>query len=184
MERKKKICKGTGRFEGKGCGEEKYIFGHGLCQICYQRANYKPNQYYGKNIKRKRSILKFKPTIQDEKELKQSDTFLLAWNYWQGKCFIGLDTIKLEDLQAWNCIHVLDKKNYPYFKYYYKNVVIGHRAQHDLIDQGTKMGIEIRLKWCKNETQSMWDSFFEYRKELLKEYRAWVKTNHGCYKLG
>jgi len=80
-------------------------------------------------------------------------------------------------------MHVLDKKNYPYFKYYYKNVVLGSKEQHELIDQGTKLGIELRLKWCKSETQGMWDNYFKYRQDLLIEYREWVRENKGIYKL-
>ncbi len=181
MIRKKKICKGRGKFIGYGCGESRFIFGYGLCQFCYQRANFKPLPV-GANYK-KRPSLKFRPTIQDEKELKQSDTFLLAWNYWQGKFFIGSGSVTLENLLAWNCMHVLDKKNYPYFKYYYRNIVLGSREQHRIIDQGTDDDLKLRLSNTK-ESQAMWDSFFAYREKLLKEYQLWVAENHAIYKLG
>ena len=186
MQTKKKICKGRGKFEGLGCGTEQYIYGHGLCRVCYQRANYKPisrKKYEEKNTHYK-SILKFRPTIQDEIELKQTDTFLLAWNYWQGKYFIGFGHVRLEDLQAWNCIHVLDKKNYHYFKYYYKNIILGSREQHTLIDQGTWDQIELRILTNPKESREMWDAYFRLREELLIEYKAWVLSNHGIYKLG
>lgn len=177
---KKKICKGRGKFVGLGCGNERYIFSNGLCQICYQRANYKPLY----KQKKKKPLLKYTPTIQDEKELKQTDTFLLAWNYWEGKYFIGFGSVRLEDLQAWNCIHILNKKNYPLFKYYYKNIILGSREQHEIIDQGTEKELFIRIKSSLHESIEMWEKFFEYRQQLLEEYREWVKTHKGIYKLG
>jgi len=185
MERKLKTCSGTGKFKGLGCGKQTAIFGHGLCTYCYQRANYKPIQNYKTGSpKRKKAILKFKPTFQDDVELKQSDTFLLAWSYWEGRCMIGGYKIELEDLQAWNCIHVLDKKNYPYFKYYYKNIVLGLKEQHDIIDQGTLDQIPERIKSHYLETQDQWDSYFRLRESLLFEYKAWVSANHATHKLG
>jgi len=180
IKRKKKTCSGTGKFIGLGCGQDRYIFSHGLCQVCYQRANFKP-VYKQKKTK---PLLKFRPTIQDEQQLKQTDTFLLAWNYWEGKFFIGFDHIELKDLQAWNCIHVLDKKNYPLFKYYYKNIVLGSRQQHSLIDQGTHEKLEARILSTPTENRTLWDRFFDYRQELLTEYRQWSKDHHGIYKLG
>lgn len=35
---KKKVCKGRGKFAGKGCGEEMYLFSHGLCKQCASKA--------------------------------------------------------------------------------------------------------------------------------------------------
>lgn len=184
MERKKKPCKGTGKFIGQGCGNERYLFGHGLCQPCYQQATYKPmNRTSSGEFKKQKPIKKFKPTIQDEKELKQTDTFRLAYNYWEGKFFIGGNKIALDNLQSWNCMHVLDKNRFPLFKYYYKNVVLGSQDHHDLIDQGTKQGIKHRLLWCKYESQEMWDRYWEYREEMLTEYREWSKENHGVFRL-
>ena len=186
MQRKLKTCKGTGKFAGHGCGKEKFIFGYGLCQVCYQRANFKPAPAYGKNakVKKRTALLKFRPTIQDEVELKQSDTFLLAWNYWEGRCLIGGYKIELNNLQAWNCMHVLDKKNYHYFKYYYKNIVLGLKEQHDLIDKGTQEQIAERIKSHYLETQDQWDSYFRLRESLLFEYKAWISANHATHKLG
>lgn len=38
MELKKKICKGRGKYNGFGCGELKYIFSHGCCRECSNKA--------------------------------------------------------------------------------------------------------------------------------------------------
>jgi hypothetical protein len=35
---RKKRCKGVGKFLGRGCGEESYLFSHGLCKECASRA--------------------------------------------------------------------------------------------------------------------------------------------------
>lgn len=38
MERKKKVCRGTGKHSGLGCGKTVYLFSHGLCPECTNRA--------------------------------------------------------------------------------------------------------------------------------------------------
>ena len=37
IKKKKKICKGTGRATGEGCGNIDYRYGYGLCQKCYAK---------------------------------------------------------------------------------------------------------------------------------------------------
>lgn len=86
----------------------------------------------------------------------------------------------LEELKAHNFIHVLSKKMYPYFKYYYKNIVIGNLIHHKLIDQGTALEIADRMKNYPNEK---WISYYALEARLKEEYREWVKTNKGEYKL-
>lgn len=177
--KKKKICYGKSKYHGQGCGQERYIFAYGLCQWCYNRVKASENRK--KPVKRT-PIPKYKPQQQDNHPLSERNTFLSAYKFCGGKCFIGGDLIQPSELKAWNCMHVLNKKNYPYFKYYYRNVVIGHKAQHDLIDQGTLRGI-IRRIHNTHETKDMWRAYFGYRQVLLEEYKRWVKENPKRYKL-
>lgn len=39
IERKKKICRGKGKYVGFGCNTEQYIFSNGCCQTCSQKAD-------------------------------------------------------------------------------------------------------------------------------------------------
>ncbi len=179
IQQKLKICRGKGKYEGHGCGKERKIFGYGLCNYCYGRAKALENRK--KPIKRA-AIRKYRPQIQDGSKLSQKTTFLQAYKSCGGRCFIGGDIILLDELKAWNCIHVLDKKNYPYYKFFHRNIIIGHKAQHDLIDQGTLRGIIKRIR-STSETKDMWRGFFKLRQIFLEDYQGWVHDNPKRHRL-
>ena len=175
IRRKKKLCAGKGEYEGKGCGKLTYLYSHGLCGYCYNRL--KPKVELKKSY-----IKKFKPTYQNDIRMSEKEAFLRAWELCRGKCFIGDKIIPLEELKSWNCMHVLDKKNFPYYKYYHQNIIIGLKAQHDLIDQGTLRGIIKRI-YNTNETKNDWRKFFELKKYLKRDYEQWVEKNPKKYRI-
>jgi len=173
IRRKKKICKGTGKYKGLGCGKEKYIFSHGLCQQCVPRTP----------LKKTATIKSFKPVIQDGVILSQKKAFEKAYDYYQGLCFINSVPLIKELTRHWNYMHVLDKKNYPFYKYYWRNIVLGTKSQHDLYDQGTwDQIVEQRIK-RGIDSEIGWKNLFKFREELLEEYKEWVRINKGIYKL-
>lgn len=175
IKRKKKICKGTGKFIGLGCGKERYLFSHGLCQSCYKIATYKP-------LKRT-PLKKYKPIYQDKEKLSQIKTFYKAHEYYHGRCYINGYFIPKMLLMPYNCLHVLSKKQYPYFKFYWKNIIIGEEEHHDIYDKGTLRDIIKRRVWANKDTKGGWRRLFDFKKELIQEYEKWVRENKGVYKL-
>ena len=132
---------------------------------------------------KQKEIRKYKPAYQDSRKMSQKDAFLRAWYFYKGRCFIGGDPIPLEEIRTWNCLHILDKKNYPYFKYYWRNIIIGLKEQHDLIDQGTEDKVNERIR-TTGETEYEWkEKLPTLREELLREYKQWIIDNPKRHKL-
>jgi len=158
LKQKNKIC--------KGCGYPKKIFSHGLCYDCAKKG-YKP-------LRQKKEVHGM------EVKLTERNAFLTSYLKCGGKNFFTDKKVDLVELKHWNFIHVLSKKQYPYFKYYYKNIVIGWLNHHKLIDQGKEIELQ---NWIKDHPEERWNEFFELRKELSKEYKEWIKNHKNEYKL-
>lgn len=162
IKHKKKIC--------IICGTSTYIFSHGKCKPCYLRT-------YTKKIKR------FKSTSQNNTVLSESKAYFRAYQFGGGKNYINGIKVPYTALKPHNFAHVLSKKLFPYFKYYYKAIVIVSLAQHQIYDQGTvKQLIEERI-WSGKDKKEAWKELFALRRELKKEYHTWVREHKGEYKL-
>lgn len=93
MEQKIKICKGTGRAEGNGCGTEKYLHKYGLCLSCFIEWLY--NTQEGKKILKgtsshKKKKQKKKPLQGRKQKINLADRYFsryirLKYSH-EGKC--------------------------------------------------------------------------------------------------
>jgi len=178
IKRKKKICRGRGKYSELGCGQERFIFSHGLCQQCIPKVPLKRTPLKKTAIKQS-----YKPTVQDGAILSQKKAFEKAYEHYKGRCYINDVPIQKFDLRHWNCMHVLPKKNYQFFKYYWRNIVIGLKVHHDLYDQGTWDRVMKERILTKLDPLSGWQMLYKLRLELIEEYMEWVKNNPGRYRV-
>jgi len=158
--RKKKTC--------KGCGQERYLFGRGLCDSCYRRAQ-KPLQ--------RRSQLKQGKTPRKERKAvkhaywgyeKQLEMFHDIWDNMDVPRICPISGKKLDglwntDRWHWCFAHILPKGNYPKYKLFADNIMVIHPEAHTLIDQGTEEQ-RAALDW-------EWDMFYSRAEELKKSYK-------------
>lgn len=81
--------------------------------------------------------------------------------------------------------HVLSKGQgkYPYFKYYYKNIVFLTPGEHALLDQGTE---EARISYALDVEERSggritadWDRIKKLEEELLEEYHKYFPSTKG-----
>jgi hypothetical protein len=78
-----------------------------------------------------------------------------------------------------NCFaHVLAKgmNQYPYFKYYAKNIVLLTPGEHSLLDHGTE---EARISYALDVKSANWQRLYDLREELKKEYKKVFPTTRG-----
>ena len=86
----------------------------------------------------------------------------------------GLYIIEIDNvIDHNNCHHVLNKKDYPEFRLYDRNVILITREEHDLIHAGTK---EKRENYAKKVMELYgktvhWDKLEALKKELVNEYK-------------
>jgi hypothetical protein len=79
----------------------------------------------------------------------------------------------------YNCFaHVLAKgqNQYPYFKYYAKNIVLLSPGEHGLLDQGTE---EARISYALDVKSANWQPLYDLREELKKEYKKHFPSTRG-----
>lgn len=156
--RKKKLCKGKGKAVGYGCNEEKYIYGHGLCQMCY-------NIFKASN--QRSDVKKRKPTG----ELK---LFLEIYNERELKSFITERPIiyKPYDSRFVNCFaHVLPKSKYPKFRLNKNNIVLLTPYEHYLYDYGCRdQKLNYAVYADKRGYDCDWNKLLELREELKSQY--------------
>ena len=80
---------------------------------------------------------------------------------------------------ALNCFaHVLAKglNQYPYFKYYAKNIVLLTPGEHALLDQGTE---EARISYALDVKSANWQRLYDLREDLKEEYKKVFPTRRG-----
>jgi hypothetical protein len=73
------------------------------------------------------------------------------------------------DMWTWACAHVLDKKNYSFWKYRIDNLMLVHPEIHALLDQGSK-------------AQQAKSRFPAYSFELFSNLRERFKSEYADYK--
>lgn len=172
IEQKPKIC--------IQCGKPKKIFSHSRCIDC-SRTHYSP-------IKKKREPLKFsqvhksKPVIQNGGRLTQKQAFVVAYSKCGGRWFLTGEKVSIEVLTATNFAHVLPKaqNRYPWFKFYWKNIVLLTPEQHALFDNMTIDDLKQRRHDFPSEE---WDKLFSYEESLKGEYELWVKDHPKQFKI-
>ena len=80
---------------------------------------------------------------------------------------------------AYNCFaHVLAKgqNQYPYFKYYARNIVLLTPGEHALLDQGTE---EARISYALDVKSANWQRLYDLREDLKEEYKKVFPTRRG-----
>jgi len=97
-------------------------------------------------------------------------------NYFTGK------KMDLNEVMAHNFIHVLSKKQFHYFKYFPKNIILGDLIHHKLIDQGTCEELAEHLELFPREA-GRWKEFYALLACLKSEYKDWVDFNGKKFKL-
>ena len=86
----------------------------------------------------------------------------------------GLNIIEIDNtIDHNNCHHVLNKKDYPDFRLYDRNIILITREEHDLIHCGTK---EKREKYTKKVMELYgktvhWEKLEALKNELINEYK-------------
>ena len=113
--------------------------------------------------------------------LTQTIIFKQIWMRSDRKSFVS--GLYLRDFMttnlAHNCFaHVLAKgqNQYPYFKYYAKNIVLLTPGEHALLDQGTE---EARISYALDVKSANWQPLYDLREELKEEYKKVFPTRRG-----
>ena len=169
--RKLKICSGKGIYEGLGCGFSKQIYAHGLCVKCYAAS-----------MKKKPISVNVKASQNKKKDYRLSQPYAFEKSYymWDGKNFLTGEKIPKDELSYSNCAHILSKKQYEWFRYYTRNIVMLSPEQHNLYDNLTEDALRKRIEQYPNEN---WQKLLNYAYELLSEYEDWENYNYKEYKL-
>ena len=120
--------------------------------------------------------------------LTQVAIFKQIWLYSNKKSYIT-DVFLREymNTELWlNCFaHVLAKgmNQYPYFKYYAKNIALLAPGEHSLLDHGTE---EARINYSldieertKGKSTANWQKLYDLRDELKVEYKKHFPTTKG-----
>lgn len=153
IQRKVKLCK-------CGCGREGYIWAHGMLKECYYKS--KPQ----KQLVRTSLNKSFKPS--GEGALMET----LISTRPHTSFITGQEIININHN---NCAHVLNKKKYPEFRLYDKNIIfLDNRypcLEHHLYDNGTE---EQRIKYAEEMKKGgiivNWQKLYDLKQELMEEY--------------
>ncbi len=107
IERKKKIC--------KTCGNEDFIFGHGNCKKCYNKAYIQ------------------KTKVKLESKLNKDNKF---FEYvWKTKPHYCQECGKeLGEMKKWYMHHILPKSKYPYWRHDERNILMLCYQHHNEIE--------------------------------------------------
>ena len=161
--RKKKTC--------KGCGQEKYLFGRGLCDACYRRSQ--------SSVNRRSQLNHSKTPLRGKKPEKhtyfgydsQMEMFNDIWDNMDKPRVCPISKEKLDKLYNtsrwhWCFAHILSKGMFPKWKLNPNNIMVVHPDVHTLIDQGTedqrkKSGFDFSV-------------FYNIQEELKKEYKKFA----------
>lgn len=141
----------------EGCNYN--VFSHKYC---------KKHQYLRKDDNVKDNTIKKTPLKRNYKPTGEGILFDTIIATREHKSFIS--GIKINNISHSNMAHVLNKKKYPLFRLYEKNIVILHNSypylEHHLFDNGTE---EQREKYAK-EYGADWNKLYKLKEELLNEY--------------
>lgn len=113
--------------------------------------------------------------------LTQTIIFKQIWMRSDKKSFVsGLFLRKfMTGPLAFNCFaHVLAKglNQYPYFKYYARNIVLLTPGEHALLDQGTE---EARISYALDVKSANWQRLDDLKEELKVEYKKVFPSRRG-----
>jgi len=121
------------------------------------------------------------PRPQIIKEVSESEwtAFRTLWTYMPRKSY--LSDLFLRDFYAGPYFlnvfaHVLNKKKYPYFRYYLKNIILLTPGEHSLLDQGT---VEQRESYSQKVKTADWSKIGVLKELLLQEYNALFPKTRG-----
>jgi len=123
------------------------------------------------------------PTPEQIKEVTQSEwaAFRMLWTYMDKRSY--LSKLFLRDFYSGpyflNCFaHVLakGKNQYPYFKYYLRNIILLTPGEHALLDEGT---VEQRESYAKTVKTTDWSTIGVLKESLLQEYNAVFPKRQG-----
>lgn len=154
-----------------GCGKPKILYGHGYCVSCYPR--FVPKKAIRTNVKASEHKRK-------DNRLSQTYAFEKAYYMWNGNNFLTGEKIPKDELSYSNCAHVLSKKQYEWFRFYTRNIVMLSPEQHNLYDNLTEDSLRKRIEQHPEEN---WQKLLNYAYELLSEYEDWENANYKEYKL-
>jgi len=113
--------------------------------------------------------------------LAQTAIFKQIWMLSDKKSFVsGLFLREFMSTElAYNCFaHVLAKglNQFPYFKYYARNIVLLTPGEHALLDQGTE---EARISYALDVKSANWQPLYDLRDDLKKEYEKVFPSRRG-----
>jgi hypothetical protein len=114
-------------------------------------------------------------------QLMQTAIFKQIWMHSNKKSMVSGLFLRefMQTKLFYNCFaHVLAKgqNQYPYFKYYAKNIVLLTPGEHALLDQGTE---EARISYSLDVKTADWQRLYDFRDELKKEYKKVFPTTRG-----
>ena len=135
-----------------GCNRNS--FSHGYCQVHqYKRTDSKAMDARNKTVQPRSPIRPHKRTASDKSELKttkkellfsfgfttQKEMFDFVWSSRPHICQISGSNLDLvpESKFFWMFAHILNKKNYPFFKLNADNILLVHPDVHYCVDNFT-----------------------------------------------
>lgn len=101
---------------------------------------------------------------------KEIDMFAQLWGESNKKSQLsGRDLSSFEIVKNWvSCFaHVLDKKNYPLYRYNPENILIIHPFEHYLVDFGS---VSQRIDYFEFFPKTDFNIFYDLREKLKKSY--------------
>lgn len=161
-----------------GCNTPQLLWSHGYCKRCW--SNLHPVIFKRKNL-----VYNPKKVYQNNAILSEKEAFMRSYHYWEGKWHISQEKVALEVLKAGNFAHILPKaKNkFPWFKYYWKNIVLLTLDEHRIFDFANDGQKYVYITKLSAMDKIRWSQLYELEAELKLEYQEWIKEHPGEYKI-
>ena len=157
-------------------------FGGGYCKRHQYMRTDKPNKHQNKPVEPRSTIRPYKRTTPDKSDLKttknellfsfgfnnQKEMFDFVWNTREHICQISGSNLDLVPKSKffWMFAHILNKKNYPFFKLNAENILLVHPDVHYCVDNFSQ---DMRQK---NPTFDFnkWFGLLEEQKQKYKDF--------------
>ena len=155
--RKNKLCK-------CGCGRMGMIWAKGMLKDCYYKSDLS-----------KKTTIKKAPIKRNYKPTGEGALFASIIGTRRNYSFLsGLYITEIDGtIDHNNCHHVLNKKDYPNFRLYDRNIILITIYEHHLIHNGTEEQREIYVKDVMSVYGVVvhWEKLEELKQILINEYK-------------
>lgn len=162
------------------------VYSHLFCKYHQnKRTDRKAMETKNKAVQPRSPINPYKRTTPDKSELKttkkellfsfgfnnQKEMFDFVWLTRPHICQISGSNLDLvpKDRRHWCCAHILNKKNYPFYKLNSENILLVHPDVHYCVDNFTE---DMRKKYDYN-----FDLWFDLVNFMKQKYLEFLKEN-------